>query len=69
MPSDLRIDPSAVRELLDSETSVQVLDVRGSAAYRRANERVQADIRVMARDVASIAEQLDPDAWILAYCT
>ena len=58
-----------IRSLVTSDASVQVLDVRGSSAFRRSDERVESDLRVMAKEVGSLIDDLDPEAWILAYCT
>jgi rhodanese-related sulfurtransferase len=58
-----------IRNRLEQGAVAQVLDVRGSSAYRRSNERVEGDLHVMPKEVRSIVDELDRGALILAYCT
>ena len=65
----LLLDPTAVRRRLAAGERVTVLDVRGSAAYARARERVAGDLRLPPREATARAAELPHDGWLLAYCT
>lgn len=67
---DLLMAPAGIRRLLEQGRSVTVVDVRGSAAFSRSEERVEGDLRVEGtRGVPEILDRLSRHAWILAYCT
>lgn len=63
------LDPRRIRTRLEQGVEVEVLDVRGNAAYHRSRERVENDRRVTARAAAALATELVPGALILTYCT
>lgn len=69
MEDDLRIGARSIRGLIEDGETLRVLDVRGSAAYRRSDERVTDDLRTSAREVTQLADRLERSDWILAYCT
>lgn len=67
--ADFLIDPDQIRRLLERSERVVVLDARGRAAYARAVERVDGDVRAPGKDASGWGDDLPRDAWLLAYCT
>jgi hypothetical protein len=69
----LLIAPAELRRRLAAGEVPAVLDARGSAAFARATERVDGDLRAYGRDLTELITALDAGpgrgAWLLAYCT
>jgi rhodanese-related sulfurtransferase len=67
--AELLLTTEEMRRIRESGEPVVVLDVRGTAAHGKARRRVEGDVRMHPSDVEERADELDSDAWILAYCT
>ena len=69
MPPKLLLSPTEIRRLRDDEKPIRVVDVRGSSAFRRSDERVADDIRLHGKGVAGALAEVPPESWLLTYCT
>ena len=65
----LLITAEQIRGLVNSGATIHVVDVRGSASYRRSSARVEGDLRLMASEVTALEGKLGLDDWVLSYCT
>ena len=69
MPPKLLLSPLEIRRLRDDGKAIRVIDVRGSSAFRRSDERVADDIRLHGKGVAGALDGVAPETWLLTYCT
>ena len=69
MPYKFILTPAEVGRLVDRDLPFRVIDVRGRAAYRRSDERVEGDLRPHGVGMMGLVEGLPADTWLLLYCT
>jgi len=58
-----------VRRVVASGASYRVIDVRGRAAFRKAPESVEGDVRAHGVGMMHLVEGQPDETWYLLYCT
>ena len=63
------LTPDELTRLVERKLPFRVIDVRGSAAYRRSPERVDGDLRPHRIGMMNLINGLPRETYLLLYCT
>lgn len=69
MPESIILEADEVRDLVATGHPYRVVDVRGRAAYRKAEERVAGDLRAHGVGMILLVAGMPDDTLYLLYCT